>query len=93
MNENKLKEIKALETLLKHLIKPNMTVDEKIKVLSNSYWASHNVGYGDYIAGKLMAGIEDCQTERYDLDCKYKWEAERLCDLLNELKAENGKEG
>ena len=81
-------EINQLESILSYLIKPNMTLDEKIKSLSNSYWRSHNSGYGEHMAGKMMGGINDSQTEQYELDCKYKYEVSRLIDLLKETKEE-----
>ena len=87
MTSEKLKEIEELEKTLKFLIKPNMTVDEKLKALGNSFWRSHNAGYCDHIAGMLMGGIENEETEMHDLDCRYKWEVNRLCDLLKEYKA------
>ena len=82
-------EIKQLESILSYLIKPNMTIDEKIKVLSDSYWRSHNFGYGEVMAGKMMGGINDAQTEQFELDCKYKYEINRLIDLLEEIKGES----
>ena len=84
----KEQEINQLETMLSYLIKPNMTLDEKIKSLSKSYWRSHNSGYGDAIANKQMSGINDGQTEQYDLDCKYQYEVNRLIELLEESKKE-----
>lgn len=65
-----------------------MTIDEKIKVLSDSFWRSHNAGFCDYIAGMRMGGIENGETLQHDRDCKYKWEVERLLNLLNEFKEE-----
>ena len=88
MDNDKLERIKKLEDELKFLIKPNMTIDEKIKSLSDSFWRSHNASFGDYIAGKLMGGEEDSQTMQYELDCKYKYEVSILLDLLKESKEE-----
>ena len=81
-------EIKRLEITLSYLIKQDMTIDEKIKALSDSFWRSHNFGYGEAVANKQMSGIIDGQTEQYDLDCKYKYEVSRLIDLLKEIKEE-----
>ena len=81
-------EIKRLEITLSYLIKQDMTIDEKIKALSDSFWRSHNFGYGEYMAGKMMGGINNSQTEQYSLDCKYKYEVSRLIDLLKEIKEE-----
>jgi len=82
-------EIKQLESILSYLIKPNMTIDEKIKALSAPSWRSHNLGYGAVMAGKMMGGINDAQTEQFELDCKYKYEINRLIDLLEEIKGES----
>ena len=84
MCEQAMKEIQALEKELNYLIKPKMSTDEKIKALGDSYWRSHNSGYCDHIAGMLMGGIETWETKQHDLDCKYKWEVNRLLELLKE---------
>ena len=76
------KEIQALEKALAYLIRPTMTKEEKIKALSNAFFRAHNAGYGDMIAGKLMAGIEDAQTEQYERDCAHRYEIEKLLELL-----------
>lgn len=86
MSDEKLREICVLEKTLKYLIKPDMTVDEKLKALADSFWRSHNSGYCDRIAGMQMSGVENSETERHDLDCKYKYEVDRLYDLLKEYK-------
>ena len=82
MCDEKSKELQKLEKELSFLFKPHMTIDEKLKALGDSYWRSHNSGYCDHIAGMLMGGIENGETERHDLDCKYKWEVIRLLELL-----------
>lgn len=81
-----MKEIQELENKLSYLIRPTMTVDEKLKALERSFWRSHNAGFGEHIAGMLMGGIDNGETEQYELDCKYKWEVSRLIDLLRESK-------
>ena len=86
MSDEKLREICALEKTLKYLIKPDMTVDEKLKALADSFWRSHNSGYCDYMAGQEMGGAQNSATETWDLDCKYKYEVDRLFDLLKEYK-------
>ena len=88
MTPEKLKEIEELEKALKFLIKPNMTIDEKLKALGDSFWRSHNSCYCDHIAGMQMGGIENGETRLHDLDCRYKWEVDRLYDLLKEYKEE-----
>lgn len=92
MRDGILQEIQALEKELSHLIRTDMTMDEKLKALESSYWRSHNAGYCDHIAGMLMGGIENEETKQHDLDCKYKWEVVRLSDMLMEVKRENIKE-
>ena len=82
MRDETLQEIRSLEAELNYLIRPNMTTAEKIQALEKSFWRSHNAGFCDYIAGMLMGGIENGETEQHDLDCKYKWEVSRLLDIL-----------
>jgi len=84
MCDEKLQEIQALERVLHYLIKPGMTLLEKQNALERSYWRSHNAGYCDHIAGILMGGVENGETEQHDLDCKYRWEVSRLIELLKD---------
>ena len=87
MCDKESKEVQTLEKELSFLLRPHMTIDEKLKALRDSYWRSHNSGYCDHIAGMLMGGIENGETEQHDLDCKYQWKVVRLIELLEE----NGK--
>lgn len=84
MNDQKSAEIEKLEKMLRYLIRPDMTLEEKIKALKNSFWRSHNSGYCDYMAGREMGGEVSADTELWDNDCKYKWEVEKLIDLLEQ---------
>lgn len=88
MCDEKIKEMQELETALDWLITPEMSLEKKKRALENSFFRSHNAGYCDYMAGQRMAGVEDGQVEQHDLDCKYKYEVERLLDLLEEQKNE-----
>ncbi|MBO5701059.1 MAG: hypothetical protein J6S71_01345 [Clostridia bacterium] len=88
MNEEKIREIAALEEELAFLIRPGMTIDEKLKALDDSHWRAWNTGYCDYMAGKLMSGIEDEQTDCWEFDCRHKYDVDRLYGLLKEMKEE-----
>ncbi len=88
MCENETKEIQELETVLEYFISSDMSIDKKIDILSNSYWRSHHAGYCDYIAGQRMAGVDDGQVEQHNMDLKYKYDVERLLELLTEQKNE-----
>lgn len=84
MDEAKMQRIQELEKELSFIIKQGMTTEEKLKALNDSFWRSHNSGYCDYMAGREMGGEVSGATEQWDEDCKYKWEVERLMDLLKE---------
>ena len=84
MDKEKLQRIQELEKELSFLIKPGMSVKEKLDALSGSFWRSHNSGYCDHMAGREMGGEVSGETELWDLDCKYKWKVEILIDLLKE---------
>ena len=88
MTDEKLREIEKLEKELSFLIDPTMTREEKKKSLENSYWRTHNSGYCDFIAGQLMAGVDNGQTEQHRLDSKFKYEVSQLLDLYKEQKEE-----
>ena len=90
MTDEKLSRIKELEEMLSYLVKDKMTLDEKLKSLSDAYWEASHSGYGDAMANKLMAGQEDEQTLRWEKNCKNKYKIDELYDLLDELKKEGG---
>ena len=88
MTDEKLSRIKELEEMLSYLVNGTMTVEQKLKSLSNAYWEASNSGYGDAMANKLMGGQEDEQTLRWEKNCKNKYKIDELYDLLGELKEE-----
>ena len=88
MTDEKLSRIKELEEMLSYLVKDKMTLEEKLKSLSDAYWEASHSGYGDAMANKLMGGQEDEQTLRWEKNCKNKYKIDELYDLLGELKEE-----
>ena len=88
MTEQKKKRIIELEKELSYLVNDSMTLEEKLKSLSDAYWEASNSGYGDAMANKLMGGEEDWQTLRWEKNCKNKYKIDALFDLLSELKEE-----
>ena len=88
MLNDKLERIEELEKELSYLVNDSMTLEEKLKSLSDAYWEASNSGYGDAMANKLMAGEEDWQTLRWEKNCRNKYKIDALFDLLNELKEE-----
>ena len=88
MTDEKLSRIKELEEMLSYLVNGTMTVEQKLKSLSDAYWEASHSGYGDAMANKLMAGQEDEQTRLWEKNCKNKYKIDALFDLLGELKEE-----
>ena len=88
MTDEKRSRIKELEEMLSYLVKDKMTIEEKLKSLSDAHWQAYNSGYGDAMANKLMGGQEDEQTLRWEKNCKNKYKIDELYDLLGELKEE-----
>ena len=88
MTEQKKKRIIELEKELSYLVNDSMTLEEKLKSLSDAYWVASHSGYGDAMANKLMAGEEDEQTRLWEKNCKNKYKIDALFDLLNEVKKE-----
>ena len=84
MCDEKIKEMQELEAVLDWLITPEMSLEKKKSALENSFWRAHNAGYCDYMAGREMGGEVSADTELWDNDCKYKWEVEKLIDLLEQ---------
>lgn len=88
MTDEKRSRIKELEEMLSYLVNDSMTLEEKLKSLSDAYWEASHSGYGDAMANKLMAGQEDEQTRLWEKNCKNKYKIDALFDLLNEVKKE-----
>lgn len=88
MLNDKLERIEELEKELSYLVNDSMTLEEKLKSLSDAYWEASHSGYGDAMANKLMGGEEDEQTLRWEKNCKNKYKIDALFDLLGELKEE-----
>ena len=88
MTDEKRSRIKELEEMLSYLVKDKMTIEEKLKSLSDAHWQAYNSGYGDAMANKLMGGQEDEQTRLWEKNCKNKYKIDALIDLLGELKEE-----
>ena len=90
MLNDKLERIEELEKELSYLVNDSMTLEEKLKSLSDAYWEASHSGYGDAMANKLMAGQEDEQTRLWEKNCHNKYKIDELYDLLGELKKEGG---
>ena len=88
MLNDKLERIEELEKELSYLVNDSMTLEEKLKSLSDAYWEASHSGYGDAMANKLMGGQEDEQTRLWEKNCKNKYKLDALFDLLGELKEE-----
>lgn len=50
MTDEKRSRIKELEEMLSYLVKDKMTLEEKLKSLSDAYWEASHSGYGDAMA-------------------------------------------
>ena len=92
MLNDKLERIEELEKELSYLVNDSMTLEEKLKSLSDAYWEASHSGYGDAMANKLMGGQEDEQTRLWEKNCHNKYKIDELYDLLDELKKEGGSE-
>ena len=88
MTDEKRSRIKELEEMLSYLVKDKMTIEQKLKSLSDAHWQAYNSGYGDAMANKLMGGQEDEQTRLWEKNCKNKYKIDALIDLLGELTEE-----
>ena len=88
MINDKLERIEELEKELSYLVNDSMTLEKKLKSLSDAYWEARHSGYGDAMANKLMGGEEDDQTRLWEKNCENKYKIKALINLLSELKKE-----
>ena len=63
MLNDKLERIEELEKELSYLVNDSMTLEEKLKSLSDAYWEASHSGYGDAMANKLMGGQEKLREQ------------------------------
>ena len=84
MTDDKLKRICELEKELSYLVNDTMTLEQKLKSLSDAHWEAWDSGYGDAMANKLMGGQEDGQTRMWEKNCENKYKIDALIDLLSE---------
>ena len=54
MTDEKRSRIKELEETLSYLVNDSMTLEKKLKSLSDAYWEASHSGYSDYEARKLI---------------------------------------
>lgn len=88
MTDEKRSRIIELEKELSYLVNDSMTLEEKLKSLSDAYWEASHSGYCDAMANKLMGGEEDWQTLSWKKNCENKYKIKALINLLRELKEE-----
>lgn len=88
MINDKSERIIELEEELSYLVNDSMTLEEKLKSLSDAYWEASHSSYGDAMANKLMGGEEDWQTLSWKKNCENKYKIDALFNLLSELKEE-----
>ena len=91
MTDEKRSRIKELEETLSYLVNDSMTLEEKLKSLSDAYWEASHSGYGDAMANRLMSGEEDEQTRLWEKNCGHKYEINELLRLLKEQSADGEK--
>lgn len=82
MTDEKRSRIKELEETLSYLVNDSMTLEKKLKSLSDAYWEASHSGYGDAMANKLMGGEEDEQTRMWEKNCGNKYKIDELLELL-----------
>ena len=59
-------------------------IKKRLKILTNAYWQATNAGYADAMAGRLMGGRSDAQTDYWERACSLKYEIAALCDIYKE---------
>ncbi len=59
-------------------------IKKRFEILKDAYWQARNAGYCDAMAGRLMGGRPDAQTDYWEKACSLKYEVEELCNIYNE---------
>ena len=81
MDEN---EMMRLRQALSYLLDDTLPLPQQKERLSAAYWEATNAGYGDAMAGRLMAGMADAQTARWEQNCTHRAQIRRLLCLLDD---------
>ena len=59
-------------------------IRKRLAILKEAFWQAHNAGYCDAMAGRLMGGRADWQTDYWVTAGRLKDEVEALCNIYNE---------
>ena len=55
----------------------------RFAILKDAFWQARHAGYCDAMAGRLMGGRSDSQTDYWEEACRLKYEVEALCKIYN----------
>lgn len=73
-----------LEEACRPLYGKETDIKKRYKILKDAFWQAHNSGYCDAMAGRLMGGHPDRQTDYWEKACSLKYEVSALCDIYRE---------
>ena len=83
MNE-KINRIRELEEKLSYLIEENMPLKQKLLLLTEALWQTHDGGYCEAMANQILGEMENEKTLAREKNCHHKKHIFEPRELLRE---------
>ena len=82
MTNEKINRIRELEEKLSYLIEENMPLKQKLLLLTEALWQTHDGGYCEAMANQILGEMENEKTLAWDRNCHHKKHIFELRELL-----------
>ena len=84
MTNEKINRIRELEEKLSYLIEENMPLRQKLLLLTEALWQTHDGGYCEAMANQILGEMENEKTLAWEKNCHHKKLIFELRELLRE---------
>ena len=84
MTNEKINRIRELEEKLSYLIEENMPLKQKLLLLTEALWQTHDGGYCEAMANQILGEMENEKTLAWEKNCHHKKLIFELRELLME---------
>ena len=84
MTNEKINRIRELEEKLSYLIEENMPLKQKLLLLTEALWQTHDGGYCEAMANQILGEMENEKTLVWEKNCHHKKHIFEPRELLRE---------
>ena len=82
MTNEKINRIRELEEKLSYLIEENMPLKQKLLLLTEALWQTHDGGYCEAMANQILGEKKNEKTLAWEKNCHHKKHIFELRELL-----------